>query len=87
LLAGFVGLDGIGNDLNNTLTGNEFANTLTAASARTRCWVGAGDDHYFVDSTFDVGTESIANFKGGGNRHGGEFGDLQPCPHAPTSIT
>ena len=34
LATGFAGLDGIGNGLNNTLTGNEFANTLDGAAGR-----------------------------------------------------
>jgi serralysin len=66
LAAGFVGLDGIGNGLNNTLTGNEFANTLSGGAGRDTMAGGAGDDHYFVDNIYDVVTESVLNAKGGG---------------------
>ena len=66
LAAGFAGLDGIGNGLNNTLTGNEFANILNGGIGRDTMAGGAGDDYYFVDNIYDVMTETLTNVKGGG---------------------
>lgn len=66
LAAGIAGLDGIGNGLNNTLTGNEFANTLDGGIGKDTMAGGAGDDHYIVDNIGDVMTETLTNAKGGG---------------------
>ena len=66
LIAGFVGLDGTGNGLNNILTGNEFANKLDGGIGKDTMAGGAGDDYYFVDNIAEVVTETILNGKGGG---------------------
>ena len=51
-------INGTGNTLNNTLTGNAGDNVLTAAPATTPWLGGAGNDTYVVDATGDVVTEA-----------------------------
>ncbi len=50
-------IGGLGND---TLTGNEQANTLDGGAGNDTLIGGAGDDTYVVDSTSDVVTEGAA---------------------------
>ena len=66
-LSGFSAIDGIGNALDNALTGNGAANTLTGlagndtldgAAGLDTLIGGLGDDTYLVDSTTDVITEN-----------------------------
>jgi Ca2+-binding RTX toxin-like protein len=85
LAAGIVGLDGIGNGLNNTLTGNEFANTLNGGTGRDTMAGGAGDDHYFVDNIYDVVTETILNTKAAASTRW-RVRSLTASPRASTSI-
>jgi len=66
ILMGSEAIDGMGNRLNNSLTGNAVSNTLTgfdgndvlngAAGADTMLG-GTGNDTYYVDDTGDVVTE------------------------------
>jgi Ca2+-binding RTX toxin-like protein len=66
LLASFGDIDGTGNTLNNTITGNEGANILDGAGGNDTLVGGEGSDVYVVDSLKDVVNETIANSKGGG---------------------
>ena len=59
-LTGTAAIDGIGNALNNTLTGNGANNVLDGGAGADTLTGGAGDDTYIVDSTTDVVTEAAA---------------------------
>ena len=56
-LTGADAIDGIGNELNNSLTGNSAANVLTGGAGADTLLGGAGDDTYVVDNVGDVVTE------------------------------
>ncbi len=57
-LTGTGNIDGTGNDLANTLTGNAGNNVLDGGTGADTMTGGAGNDTYVVDSTTDVVTES-----------------------------
>ena len=57
MLTGTDAIDGIGNELNNVLTGNSAANVLTGGAGADTLLGGAGDDTYGVDQAGDVVTE------------------------------
>ncbi len=57
-LTGTGNIDGTGNDLANTLTGNAGNNVLDGGTGVDTMTGGAGNDTYVVDSTTDVVTES-----------------------------
>lgn len=67
LLAKSGDIDGSGNGLNNTITGNEGSNVLDGAGGNDTLVGGKGDDFYVVDSLKDVVTETFANKNGGGH--------------------
>jgi Ca2+-binding RTX toxin-like protein len=54
-------IDGIGNALNNTITGNEGNNLLDGRGGIDRLIGGAGNDTYVVDNTSDVVVETPDN--------------------------
>ena len=58
-LTGTLGINGTGNALNNILMGNSAANVLDGGAGDDTLVGGQGDDTYFVDSVFDVVTESV----------------------------
>jgi trimeric autotransporter adhesin len=51
-------VNGTGNGLGNTITGNEFDNVLNGLAAADKMFGGKGNDTYFVDNTFDDADES-----------------------------
>ncbi|MFI3198172.1 MAG: calcium-binding protein [Methylococcaceae bacterium] len=57
-LTGTTAINGIGNTLNNTLTGNAGANTLNGGTGADSLIGGLGNDVYMVDNTGDVVTET-----------------------------
>lgn len=57
-LIGTANLNGIGNTLNNILTGNGGNNALDGQVGADTMVGGAGDDTYFVDNMSDVVTEN-----------------------------
>jgi Ca2+-binding RTX toxin-like protein len=59
LLIGSAAMDGIGNPLNNTITGNAGNNSIDGGAGKDKLAGGAGDDTYVVDNTGDVVTEGI----------------------------
>ena len=68
-LTGTAAIAGIGNELDNYLTGNSAANTLTGnagndtlngSTGADTMIGGAGDDIYYVDNTGDVVTENVS---------------------------
>ncbi len=59
-LTGTSAINGIGNTLNNVLTGNSAANTLSGGTGADTMIGGAGDDTYVVDNASDVVTENAA---------------------------
>ncbi|MDP3848257.1 MAG: calcium-binding protein [Pseudomonas sp.] len=58
LLTGSAAINGFGNGLNNTLTGNIGANTLNGGAGNDTLIGGAGNDIYVVDSVADVVSEA-----------------------------
>jgi len=58
VLTGTQAINGIGNALNNKITGNSAANTLSGGIGADTMLGGGGDDTYYVDSSGDVVTES-----------------------------
>jgi Ca2+-binding RTX toxin-like protein len=60
LVLGADSLDGSGNELNNTLTGNLSANALDGKAGADMMVGGAGDDFYIVDNTGDAVTELLS---------------------------
>ena len=58
ILTGSSAVNGIGNNLANTITGNSGDNTLNGNSGNDSLIGGAGNDVYLVDSVFDVVTEA-----------------------------
>jgi Ca2+-binding RTX toxin-like protein len=57
VLTGSAAIDGVGNELANTITGNGAANRLDGGAGGDRMAGGAGDDLYVVDSGGDVVSE------------------------------
>ena len=57
-LTGTATIDGIGNELNNAITGNAYANTLDGGAGADTLMGGAGNDTYVIDNAGDVVTES-----------------------------
>jgi len=62
-LVGEDALDGVGNEQDNLIYGNDAANTLDGGAGTDQLWGGLGDDTYIVDSTFD----QVYEFAGAGN--------------------
>lgn len=60
VLSGTGALDGIGNTLNNSLTGNAGANILNGGTGADTMTGGAGDDTYVVDNAGDIVSENNA---------------------------
>lgn len=58
ILTGIDDIDGIGNALNNVITGNNGNNNLDGGLGADRLAGGAGDDTYIVDNIGDVVLES-----------------------------
>ena len=54
VLLGTGSIDGIGNNLNNTITGNSGNNTLDGGTGTDRLVGGAGNDTYVVDNIRDL---------------------------------
>ena len=54
VLLGTGSIDGIGNNLNNTITGNTGNNTLDGGTGTDRLVGGAGNDTYIVDNIRDL---------------------------------
>lgn len=52
--------EGIGNELNNLITGNVGSNVLNGGLGKDTMLGGLGDDVYVVDNTLDVVTESAS---------------------------
>jgi len=59
ILLGDENLNGLGNNLNNTLTGNAGNNMLNGGAGNDTMAGGLGDDRYTVDSTLDVVSEGV----------------------------
>jgi Ca2+-binding RTX toxin-like protein len=59
ILTGSNAIDGIGNNLANTITGNSGNNTLNGNSGNDTLIGGLGNDVYVVDSTLDVVVEGV----------------------------
>jgi Ca2+-binding RTX toxin-like protein len=59
-LAGTSALNGLGNALNNTLTGNAGANVLDGGAGADTLVGGAGNDTYLADNVGDVTTEAAS---------------------------
>ncbi|WP_341879169.1 calcium-binding protein [Synechococcus sp. UW140] len=59
-LMGTGNLNGIGNDLANTITGNAGNNTIDGGAGADNLAGGAGDDTYLVDITSDVVSEEAS---------------------------
>ncbi|WP_412458407.1 beta strand repeat-containing protein, partial [Sinorhizobium americanum] len=60
-LTGTAALNGTGNGLANTLTGNAANNVLNGAGGADRLIGGLGNDTYVVDNTGDVVTEAASS--------------------------
>ena len=58
VLAGKDAIDGVGNDLDNVITGNAAANRLDGGAGADTLAGGAGDDTYVVDGAGDVVLEN-----------------------------
>ncbi|HYD17436.1 MAG TPA: calcium-binding protein [Patescibacteria group bacterium] len=58
VLTGTGDIDGAGNVLNNTLTGNNGDNTLDGQGGADVMAGGAGDDVFLVDDTADIATDT-----------------------------
>jgi Ca2+-binding RTX toxin-like protein len=58
VLTGTASLQGIGNDLNNTITGNAAANVLNGGIGADTMQGGLGNDTYIVDNVGDVTTDT-----------------------------
>lgn len=61
-LTGSIAIDGIGNALDNVITGNDGANVLIGGGGRDRLVGGLGNDSYLVES----GTETVVEAAQGG---------------------
>ncbi|MDB9449748.1 DUF4347 domain-containing protein [Dolichospermum circinale] len=57
-LQGTTAINGIGNTLNNIITGNAADNVLTGGTGADTLIGGAGNDSYYVDNTADSITEN-----------------------------
>ncbi len=62
VLAGSNAINGVGNSLNNSITGNDAANTLDGGAGADTMQGGAGNDTYMVDDASD----QIVELAGGG---------------------
>lgn len=60
VLEGSLAINGSGNGLDNVLGGNGAANVLSGGAGADSMYGGAGNDTYFVDSTGDQTTETLA---------------------------
>jgi hypothetical protein len=58
-LQGITAINGIGNNLNNIITGNTADNVLTGGLGNDTLIGGAGNDSYYVDNTADSITENL----------------------------
>ncbi|MCC7464444.1 MAG: putative Ig domain-containing protein, partial [Gammaproteobacteria bacterium] len=63
-LTGNAALDGIGNDLQNLITGNAAGNVLDGGGGADVLSGGAGDDIYYIDDVGDVIIESSGSSAG-----------------------
>lgn len=59
-LIGAAAINGFGNDLNNTITGNGAANIINGGVGADTMIGGLGDDTYYVDNAGDVVTEAAS---------------------------
>jgi len=60
ILTGTGNLSGVGNDLDNVITGNSGNNVLDGSAGADTLIGGAGDDTYYIDNLLDVITEGVA---------------------------
>jgi Ca2+-binding RTX toxin-like protein len=60
-LTGVAAIDGLGNDLANTLAGNAASNLLDGGAGADAMAGGAGDDTYIVDNVGDAVVEALAS--------------------------
>ncbi|MEO6279813.1 PA14 domain-containing protein [Roseateles sp.] len=58
ILTGTASVDGSGNELDNTITGNSGANVLDGGVGADRLLGGAGNDTYVIDDVGDLVTEN-----------------------------
>ncbi len=59
-LTGIAAINGIGNDLVNTITGNTGNNILNGGLGNDTMIGGTGNDIYYVDGSLDVVTEAVS---------------------------
>ncbi|MCT7584588.1 VWA domain-containing protein, partial [Aliarcobacter butzleri] len=58
-LTGTANINGIGNNLNNIITGNTGNNIINGGAGNDTMIGGKGNDTYYVDSTLDIITEKL----------------------------
>ncbi|WP_370567234.1 calcium-binding protein, partial [Dolichospermum sp. LEGE 00240] len=58
-LQGTIAINGIGNNLNNIITGNTSNNILNGGTGADTMIGGTGNDSYYVDNTADIITENL----------------------------